>query len=135
SSSSCPARTRPPQRSSRASRPPSASSPSPSASHSETERKQNMTHAASTQVQLVSRPHGWPTPENFRTVVVEFGDLAPGEVRVHNAYVSVDPYMRGRMNDVKSYVPPFALGETMTGGAIGRVVESAADSLPVGTLV
>ena len=94
-----------------------------------------MTHAASTQVQLVSRPHGWPTHENFRTVTVELGDLTPGEVRVANAFLSVDPYMRGRMNDVKSYVPPFALGETMTGGAIGRVVESAADSLPVGTLV
>ena len=94
-----------------------------------------MTHAASTQVQLVSRPHGWPSHENFRTVVVELGDLAPGEVRVANAFLSVDPYMRGRMNDTKSYIPPFALGETMTGGAIGRVVESAADSLPVGTLV
>lgn len=94
-----------------------------------------MSSATSTQVQLVARPQGWPTPEDFRTVTVEYDDLAPGQVRVRNAYLSVDPYMRGRMNDVKSYTPPFALGETMTGGAIGRVVESAAEELPVGTLV
>lgn len=94
-----------------------------------------MSSATSTQVQLAARPQGWPTPEDFRTVTVEYGDLEPGQVRVRNAYLSVDPYMRGRMNDVKSYTPPFALGETMTGGAIGRVVESAAEELPVGTLV
>lgn len=56
-------------------------------------------------------------------------------MRVLNEYVSVDPYMRGRMNDTRSYVAPFALGETITGGAVGRVVESRADSLPVGTAV
>lgn len=94
-----------------------------------------MSHTTSTQIQLVARPQGWPTPDDFRTVTVEYGDLEPGQVRVRNAYLSVDPYMRGRMNDVKSYTPPFALGETMTGGAIGRVIESAADDVPVGTLV
>ncbi|MFD2758669.1 NADP-dependent oxidoreductase [Gulosibacter faecalis] len=94
-----------------------------------------MTNITSTQIQLATRPTGWPTHDNFRTVTVEYSDLAPGEVRVRNAFVSVDPYMRGRMNDVKSYTPPFALDETMTGGAIGHVIESAADELPVGTLV
>jgi NADPH-dependent curcumin reductase CurA len=94
-----------------------------------------MSRTTSTQVQLVARPQGWPTHDDFRTVTVEYGDLEPGQVRVRNAFLSVDPYMRGRMNDVKSYTPPFALGETMTGGAIGRVVESAADDLPVGSLV
>ena len=94
-----------------------------------------MSHTTSTQIQLVARPQGWPPPDDFRTVTVEYGDLEPGQVRVRNAYLSVDPYMRGRMNDVKSYTPPFALGETMTGGAIGRVIESAADDVPVGTLV
>jgi NADPH-dependent curcumin reductase CurA len=54
---------------------------------------------------------------------------------VANTHLSVDPYMRGRMNDTESYVPPFGLGETMTGGAIGRVVESAVGELPVGTTV
>ncbi|WP_240757497.1 NADP-dependent oxidoreductase [Nakamurella flava] len=91
--------------------------------------------AISTQIQLVARPEGWPTPDDFRTVTVEYGPLEPGQVRVVNEFVSVDPYMRGRMNDVKSYVPPFALGETMTGGAIGRVVESTADTVPVGSVV
>ena len=94
-----------------------------------------MSHTTSTQIQLVARPQGWPTPDDFRTVTVEYGDLEPGQVRVRNAYLSVDPYMRGRMNDVKSYTPPFALGETMTGGAIGHVIESAADDVPVGSLV
>ena len=94
-----------------------------------------MTTAVSTQIQLVSRPAGWPTAENFRTVQVTYGDLAAGEVRVATEFMSVDPYMRGRMNDVKSYTPPFALNETMTGGAIGRVIESTVDEVPVGALV
>ncbi|WP_432541957.1 NADP-dependent oxidoreductase [Kineococcus sp. SYSU DK002] len=89
----------------------------------------------STQVQLVSRPSGWPTAEDFRTVSVDLPDLADGEVRVQNEFTSVDPYMRGRMNDAKSYTPPYALGETMTGGAVGRVVASRSADLPEGTLV
>ena len=89
----------------------------------------------STQIQLVSRPRGWPTHENFRTVTVELPALEPGEVRVANEYVSVDPYMRGRMNEGRSYIPPFELGETMTGAAVGRVVESRSDAHPVGAVV
>ena len=91
--------------------------------------------AVSTQIQLASRPEGWPADENFSTVRVELPDLAEGEVRVRNEAVSVDPYMRGRMTDAESYVEPFAVGETMTGGAVGRVVESASEELPVGTPV
>ncbi|PFG41554.1 hypothetical protein ATJ88_0196 [Isoptericola jiangsuensis] len=94
-----------------------------------------MSDVVSTQVQLAARPTGWPTADTFRTVQVAYGDLAPGQVRVVNEFVSVDPYMRGRMNDVRSYTPPYALGETMTGGAIGRVVESASDDVPVGAVV
>jgi len=94
-----------------------------------------MTTAVSTQIQLASRPTGWPTADNFRTVQVTYGDLAPGEVRVATEFMSVDPYMRGRMNDAKSYAAPFGLNETMTGGAIGRVVESTVDEVPVGALV
>ncbi len=89
----------------------------------------------STQIQLAARPQGWPTAEDFATVRVEYGPLGPGQVRVVNEYISVDPYMRGRMNDVKSYAPPYALGETMTGGAIGRVVASTSDEVPVGAVV
>jgi NADPH-dependent curcumin reductase CurA len=87
------------------------------------------------EVHLVSRPQGTPTAENFRTVEVALPDPGPGEVLVRNTVLSVDPYMRGRMNDVKSYVPPFQLGEVMTGGALGEVVESAGDELAPGDLV
>jgi NADPH-dependent curcumin reductase CurA len=94
-----------------------------------------MTTTTSTQWQLHARPVGEPTPDDVRRVEVTLPELAEGEVRVQNEYLSVDPYMRGRMNDVKSYVPPFALDETMTGGAVGRVVESRSDDLAVGTVV
>ncbi len=94
-----------------------------------------MSHAISTQIQLARRPEGWPTHDDFRTVEVELSDPAPAEVRVANEFVSVDPYMRGRMNDVRSYVAPYALDEVIAGGAIGRVVASAADDLPIGTVV
>ncbi|MBO3102013.1 NADP-dependent oxidoreductase [Cellulomonas fengjieae] len=89
----------------------------------------------STQVQLVRRPQGWPVPEDFRTVTVDLPDLGPDQVRVANAFLSVDPYMRGRMNDAESYVAPFALDATMTGGAVGRVVESTSADVPVGAAV
>ena len=94
-----------------------------------------MTPTVSTHIQLAARPVGWPTAEDFATVKVELGELQPGQVRVVNEFMSVDPYMRGRMSAAKSYSAPFALGETMTGGAIGRVVESASDSIPVGAVV
>ncbi|MGU3435841.1 NADP-dependent oxidoreductase [Actinomycetes bacterium M1A6_2h] len=89
----------------------------------------------STQIQLVSRPTGWPTADNFRTVEVDLPELASGQVRVKNEFISVDPYMRGRMNDVRSYIPPFGIDETMTGGAVGRVLESTADGIAVGDVV
>ena len=94
-----------------------------------------MSTALSTQIQLAKRPVGWPTPEDFQTARVVYEAPSAGEVRVRNEFVSVDPYMRGRMNDARSYVAPFALGESITGGAIGRVIVSAAPDLPVGTLV
>ncbi len=94
-----------------------------------------MSTALSTQIRLAKRPVGWPTHEDFETAGIAYDTPAAGEVRVRNEFVSVDPYMRGRMNDVRSYVAPYALGETIAGGAIGRVVESNAAELPVGTLV
>ena len=89
----------------------------------------------STQIQLAARPKGWPTHENFRTEKVELPGLGEGEVRVANEFLSVDPYMRGRMSEGRSYIQPFAVGETMTGGAVGRVVESRSDAHRVGSLV
>ncbi|MEP9400720.1 NADP-dependent oxidoreductase [Sphingomonas sp. VNH70] len=84
---------------------------------------------------LVSRPKGMPTADNFALRDLPARDLNDGEVRVANRWLSVDPYMRGRMNDTKSYVPPFALDAPMQGGAIGEVIESRSDRLPVGTVV
>ncbi|MGK3919443.1 hypothetical protein ABI060_14585, partial [Enterococcus faecium] len=69
---------------------------------------------------LKSRPQGTPTLDNFELVGIELPALEPGMVRLANRWLSVDPYMRGRMNDVKSYVPPFAIGEPLQGGAIGE---------------
>lgn len=84
---------------------------------------------------LKSRPKGMPVAGDFE--LKDFGTvpLAAGQIRVANSWLSVDPYMRGRMNDVKSYVPPFVLGEAMTGGAIGTVTESKADGYAVGDQV
>src|SRR6478752_4435688 len=87
------------------------------------------------EIHLASRPQGWPTPENFRTVETTLADPGEGEVLVRNTFMSVDPYMRGRMNDVKSYVPPFALDAVMDGGAVGEVVASGSDRLQVGDTV
>jgi hypothetical protein len=84
---------------------------------------------------LKSRPSGMPTPDNFQLEEFALPPLGDGQVRVRNLWLSVDPYMRGRMNDVKSYVPPFQLGEPMDGGAIGEVVESKAEGLGPGDLV
>jgi NADPH-dependent curcumin reductase CurA len=73
---------------------------------------------------LKSRPRGMPQPSDFELATLPDQPMGEGQMRVRNLWLSVDPYMRGRMNDVKSYVPPFALGEPMTGGAVGEVVES-----------
>ncbi|WP_114226755.1 MULTISPECIES: NADP-dependent oxidoreductase [Sphingomonas] len=85
--------------------------------------------------QLKSRPTGLPTMNNFQLAEVALPELTDGMVHVRNRWLSVDPYMRGRMNDVKSYVPPFQIGEPMTGGAVGEVVESRDPSLQPGDLV
>src|SRR6478735_5034767 len=81
------------------------------------------------EVQLVSRPVGWPTPENFALVESAPTQLGPGQVRVRNEVMSVDPYMRGRMSDAESYAEPYALGEAMHGGAVGEVIESRAEAV------
>jgi NADPH-dependent curcumin reductase CurA len=88
-----------------------------------------------TEVRLKSRPVGLPKRENFGFASVELRDPGAGEVQVKNLWMTVDPYMRGRMNDVRSYAPPFALGEVMNGGAIGEVTASKDPSLKEGDLV
>ncbi|MCL6729671.1 NADP-dependent oxidoreductase [Sphingomonas hankyongi] len=84
---------------------------------------------------LMNRPQGLPTDEDFALKDVDLPPVGEGMLRVRNQWLSVDPYMRGRMNDVKSYVPPFQLGQPMDGGAIGEVIESKADGFAAGDLV
>src|SRR5690349_3839171 len=76
------------------------------------------------QILLVSRPQGAASADNFRLVEAPLAPLADGEVRVRNHYLSLDPYMRGRMSDAKSYAAPQPLNEVMIGGTTGEVVES-----------
>lgn len=87
------------------------------------------------EVRLRQRPVGWPTHDDFELTESPRVPLAPGQVRVRNVVLSVDPYMRGRMSDAKSYAEPYAVGAAMDGGAVGEVVESLADGLAVGTHV
>ncbi|MFJ4519968.1 NADP-dependent oxidoreductase [Streptomyces sp. NPDC088810] len=81
---------------------------------------------------LLSRPVGWPKPEDFALVEAPVPTPGEGQVLVRNKYLSVDPYMRGRMSEAKSYVAPFQLGEVMQGGAVGEVIESRAEGIAVG---
>jgi NADPH-dependent curcumin reductase CurA len=84
---------------------------------------------------LMQRPKGMPVPEDFALKEVALPELGEGMVKVRNRWLSVDPYMRGRMNDVKSYVPPFALDAPMEGGAIGEVVDSRDPGFAPGDMV
>ncbi|CAL9591236.1 NADP-dependent oxidoreductase [Streptomyces sp. G3] len=81
---------------------------------------------------LVTRPVGWPKPEDFALVEAEVPTPRDGQVLVRNLYVSVDPYMRGRMSAAKSYAAPYELGKVMQGGAVGEVVASNAEGFAVG---
>src|ERR1700760_124172 len=87
------------------------------------------------EIRLKSRPTGLPTPDTFEMATVELPAPGPGEVQVKNLWMTVDPYMRGRMNDVKSYSPPFQLGEALQGGAIGEVTQSNDPAFKPGDLV
>lgn len=93
------------------------------------------TPTTSREVRLAARPTGWPTTENFNVATVDLPELQDGEVLVRNAVMSVDPYMRGRMDDRPSYVPPFQVGAALDGGAVGEVVVSKSDSVATGTQV
>jgi NADPH:quinone reductase len=84
---------------------------------------------------LVSRPTGMPTLDNFKMVDAEMPQPKEGEVLIRTQYLSVDPYMRGRMSDRKSYVAPFDLNEIITGGVVGEVIESRTDAFQPGDIV
>ncbi|AJW45267.1 NADP-dependent oxidoreductase [Ralstonia mannitolilytica] len=84
---------------------------------------------------LASRPQGAVTPENFRLETVDLPELQDGQVLVRNHFLSLDPYMRGRMNDSKSYAQPQPLDEVMIGGTVGEVEASRNPSFAVGDSV
>ncbi|MFE9302203.1 NADP-dependent oxidoreductase [Streptomyces sp. NPDC006856] len=88
--------------------------------------------ASSREWHLVARPHGWPKAEDFALREAAVAAPAEGRILVRNHYFSVDPYMRGRMNDVNSYTPPFKLDHPMDGGAVGEVIASNAEGFAVG---
>ena len=89
-----------------------------------------------TEIHLRAYPDGMPTPDIFETVTRELPDPREGQVEAEVLYYSVDPYMRGRMRpDVKSYIPPFALGEPLDGGAVVRVVRSEAEGMAPGDVL
>lgn len=87
------------------------------------------------EVRLAARPVGEPAPADFELAVADLPPLAPGQVLVRNTWMSVEPYMRGRMDAGESYIPAFELGAPLEGGAVGEVVESRADAVPVGATV
>lgn len=90
---------------------------------------------SSREIRLLSRPHGLPRAENFELAQVALPTPAAGEVLVRNLWMSVDPYMRGRMYDRPSYVPPFQIGQPLQGDAIGRVEHSNHADFAIGDLV
>ena len=94
-----------------------------------------MSTIASREIRLTSRPRGVPTAGNFALATTELAPLQDQQVLVRNLFMSVDPYMRGRMNDGKSYVPPFELGKPLAGGAVGEVIESRAKEFKPGDSV
>ena len=87
------------------------------------------------QIVLKSRPLGIPSLQNFETITVEIPKLTQGKVLLMAHTFSVDPYMRGRMSDAKSYIAPFAIGEPIMGGGVAQVVESNADGFKAGDFV
>jgi len=89
----------------------------------------------SREIRLASRPDGGPRPEDFELAEVPVPEPGEGEILVRNEYLSVDPYMRGRMRDVKSYVPSFEVGKVMDGGAVGQVVASNGGGFEEGSWV
>ena len=83
-----------------------------------------MSETMNKQIRLVSRPSGWVTEENFTITEEALPEPGNGQLLLRNIFMSVDPYMRGRMNDTKSYVPPFAIGEVLQAGVVAQVAAS-----------
>jgi hypothetical protein len=87
------------------------------------------------QIILVKRPNGLPDESCFKLILTGIPQLMNGHVLIQTRFLSVDPYMRGRMNDRKSYIPPFQLNEVLTGGVVGEVIESKSNNFIKGDFV
>ena len=87
------------------------------------------------EIRFASRPAGMPTLDNFKIVDAEVQQLKDGEVSVRTLYISVDPYLRGRMREGRSYVPPFEVGQVIVSGVVGEVIESRAPDFAPGDVV
>jgi NADPH-dependent curcumin reductase CurA len=87
------------------------------------------------EIRFRSRPTGMPTPDNFDIVETEVPQPGDGDVLVRTLYISVDPYLRGRMREGRSYVAPFEVGQVIESGAIGEVIESRSPKFAVGDIV
>lgn len=98
-------------------------------------RGEELSERTVVEIRLASRPDGLPGPENFARAETTLEPPGPGEVELRTLWLSVDPYMRGRMRDVRSYVPPFALDAPLAGGGIGEVVRSNDPSFSAGDVV
>ena len=94
-----------------------------------------MTETRNTEIHLTNRPVGMPTMDNFEFVETSIPTPKENELLVRTLYLSVDPYMRGRMNDAKSYIPPFKLNEAISGGIVAEVVESKLEDFKQGDIV
>lgn len=94
-----------------------------------------MTEITSKRIVLASRPHGRPLPENFRLETAPVAELGEGQVLLKLLYLSLDPYMRGRMSEAKSYAAPVAIGDVMEGGTVGEVIASRHKDFVVGDKV
>ncbi|HSG91896.1 MAG TPA: NADP-dependent oxidoreductase [Pseudomonadales bacterium] len=94
-----------------------------------------MSERTNTRVTLASRPDGMPKDENFKIETVPAPTPADGELLLKTLWLSLDPYMRGRMSDRKSYAEPLKIGEVITGGVVAEVVDSKDPEWPTGTLV
>jgi NADPH-dependent curcumin reductase CurA len=94
-----------------------------------------MTPGTHRQVRLAARPRGFPRESDFRLVEAPLPAPAPGQMLVRGVYLSIDPYMRGRMSEARSYVPPVALGDVMEGGVVGEVVRSERPGFAPGDVV
>ena len=89
----------------------------------------------STQIRLAARPVGEPDDSCFATEVADLPDLEDGQVLLRTVYLSLDPYMRGRMSEAESYAEPLEMGDVMLGGTVCEVVESRSEDVPVGAMV